>query len=102
LGQIVSQVKTSEGVTTTLEYSYDLAGRLVAVKQNGVVTESYEYDANGNRVQAFTSSQGMVVGSYDDQGSMVGIPTPILPMGNCSPRAATGKPLLTTMMSLAI
>jgi YD repeat-containing protein len=71
LGRIISQVKTSEGVTTTLEYSYDLAGRLVEVKQNGVVTESYEYDANGNRIQAMTSSQGMVMGSYDDQDRLL-------------------------------
>ncbi|OQW86979.1 MAG: hypothetical protein BWK78_09440, partial [Thiotrichaceae bacterium IS1] len=62
---------TSEGVTTTLEYRYDLAGRLVEVKQDGVVTESYEYDANGNRVQALTSSQGMVTGNYDDQDRLI-------------------------------
>jgi len=36
-----------------------------------VVTESYEYDANGNRVQALTSSQGMVTGSYDDQDRLL-------------------------------
>jgi RHS repeat-associated protein len=71
LGRIISQVKTSEDVTTTLEYSYDLAGRLVEVKPDGVVTESYEYDANGNRVQALTSSQRMVVGSYDDQDRLL-------------------------------
>ncbi len=45
--------------------------RLVEVKQDGVVTESYEYDANGNRVQALTSSQGMVTGSYDDQDRLL-------------------------------
>ncbi len=45
--------------------------RLVEVKQDGVVTENYEYDANGNRVQALTSSQGMVVGSYDDQDRLL-------------------------------
>ncbi len=44
---------------------------LVEVKQDGVVTESYEYDANGNRVQALTSSQGMVTGSYDDQDRLL-------------------------------
>jgi RHS repeat-associated protein len=71
LGRIVSKIETSEGVTTTLEYRYDLAGRLVEVKQNGTVTESYEYDANGNRMQALTSSQGMVTGSYDDQDRLL-------------------------------
>ncbi len=71
LGRIISKVETSEGVTTTLEYRYDLAVRLVEVKQDGVVTESYEYDANGNRVQALTSSQGMVTGSYDDQDRLL-------------------------------
>ncbi len=71
LGRIVSKVETLDGVTTTFEYSYDLAGRLVEVKQDGVVTESYEYDANGNRVQALTSVQGMVLGSYDDQDRLI-------------------------------
>jgi len=36
-----------------------------------VVTDRYEYDANGNRVQALTSSQGMVTGSYDDQDRLI-------------------------------
>ncbi len=71
LGRIISKVETVDGVTTTLEYRYDLAGRLVEVKQDGVVIESYEYDANGNRVQALTSSQGMVTGSYDDQDRLI-------------------------------
>ncbi|OQW88254.1 MAG: hypothetical protein BWK78_08470 [Thiotrichaceae bacterium IS1] len=71
LGRIVQKEETSEGVTTTVEYNYDLAGRLVEVKQDGVVIENYEYDANGNRVQALTSSQGMVTGSYDDQDRLL-------------------------------
>ncbi len=41
------------------------------VKQDGVVIETYESDANGNRVQALTSSQGMVTGSYDDQDRLI-------------------------------
>jgi RHS repeat-associated protein len=71
LGRIISKMESLEGVTTTFDYSYDLAGRLVEVKQNDIVTESYEYDANGNRVQALTSSQGLVLGSYDDQDRLL-------------------------------
>jgi YD repeat-containing protein len=37
-------------VTNTFDYGYDLAGRLTEVKQNGVVTASYTYDGNGNRL----------------------------------------------------
>ncbi len=45
--------------------------RLVEVKQEGMVIDNYEYEANGNRVQALTSSQGMVTGSYDDQDRLL-------------------------------
>jgi len=31
------------------EYQYDFAGRLKEVKENGLVTSTYTYDANGNR-----------------------------------------------------
>jgi YD repeat-containing protein len=49
-------VETTEGITTTIDYRYDLAGRLVEVKQNGVVTEAYSYDGNGNRLTAQTEN----------------------------------------------
>ena len=44
------QVETVQGVTHTFEYVYDLPGRLTTVKLDGVVTASYTYDGNGNRL----------------------------------------------------
>jgi RHS repeat-associated protein len=50
VGRIIQKTETVAGITHTFEYRYDLAGRLVEVKQNDVVTESYQYDENGNRL----------------------------------------------------
>ena len=50
LGRITGKTETIGGVTTTYSYSYDLAGRLTEVKQNGTAVASYTYDSNGNRL----------------------------------------------------
>jgi len=50
IGRITQKVETVNGIANTVDYRYDLAGRLIEVKQNAVVTESYQYDANGNRL----------------------------------------------------
>ncbi|MDZ4064321.1 MAG: RHS repeat-associated core domain-containing protein, partial [Coriobacteriia bacterium] len=42
-------------------YRYDLRGRLVEAKRDGVVVEAYAHDANGNRVR----------GTYDDQDRLL-------------------------------
>jgi RHS repeat-associated protein len=52
LGRIVREVETVEGVQTTYEYRYTPGGALDEVKTNGVVTEAYTYDDNGNRLTA--------------------------------------------------
>ncbi|MDE2179981.1 MAG: tandem-95 repeat protein [candidate division NC10 bacterium] len=68
LGRITQQVETIGGVTTTFDYSYDLAGRLIQVQQNGSITASYTYDSNGNRLT------GPGLGSspiYDDQDRLI-------------------------------
>ncbi len=49
LERITQKTETIQGVTTTFDYRYDLAGRLDQVTINGAVSESYTYDANGNR-----------------------------------------------------
>ncbi|EDN71249.1 Rhs family protein [Beggiatoa sp. PS] len=71
LGRITQKVETLEGVTTTYAYDYDQAGRLITVTQNGVVTEQYSYDANGNRLTANTATHGTVNGSYDEQDRLL-------------------------------
>ena len=53
-GRITGVTETAGGTTTAYAYRYDGAGRLVEVKRGGAVVESYEYDANGNRLRAVT------------------------------------------------
>ena len=59
----------------TWEYSYDDLGRLDAVWEDGVLTEDYTYDANGNRLE-LTTPEGTVTGSYDDPGPPAGVRRP--------------------------
>ena len=66
LGRITQKVETISSTTTTLEYTYDPAGRLKEVKTNGTVTATYNYDSNGNRTSLVTSS-GTTNGTYDVQ-----------------------------------
>lgn len=68
LGRIVQKTETimSDAVKTFV-YSYDVAGRLIDVKKNGVVTSSYGYDDNGNRI----SRNGSDIASYDQQDRLL-------------------------------
>jgi len=66
LGRITGKTETIGAVTTTYGYSYDLAGRLAEVKQNGTTSASYTYDSNGNRLSV-TGPGGTIPGSYDTQ-----------------------------------
>jgi RHS repeat-associated protein len=70
LGRITQKVETIEGIATLIDYRYDMAGRLVEVKQDDVVVEAYTYDGNGNRLTAKTEN-GLVSGSYDEQDRLV-------------------------------
>jgi len=69
IGRITTKTETVGGVTTDYEYSYDVAGRLVAVKEGGVTVSTYDYDANGNRITAVTKA-GTFQGFYDLQDRM--------------------------------
>ena len=66
LGRIAHRVETVEGVANSFDYTYDAVGRLTQVKQDNVVTATYTYDANGNRL-SFTGPGGTVNGTYDAQ-----------------------------------
>ncbi len=70
LGRITAKTETVEGVPTTTGYRYDLAGRLDQVTTNGIVTASYGYDANGNRVSRTTAS-GTETGTSDAQDRLL-------------------------------
>jgi len=70
LGRITSKTETIGGVATTYRYAYDTAGRLTDVQHDGTTVEHYEYDDNGNRVQA-TVDSNTVSGTYDDQDRLL-------------------------------
>jgi len=73
IGRIVTKTETigggASGTTTVYEYSYDMVGRLTAVKEGGVTVSTYDYDANGNRITAVTRA-GTFQGFYDLQDRM--------------------------------
>ena len=66
LGRITQKVEAIEGITTTTDYVYDLAGRLTGVSENGVAVSVYGYDANGNRVNGYNKAGG-ILAYYDGQ-----------------------------------
>ena len=70
LGRITQKAETVQGVTTTYDYAYDTIGQLVEVKQNGGVTATYAYDANGNRLSK-TGPGINETGTYDAQDRML-------------------------------
>lgn len=57
LGRISQKQEILDGVTTTYDYAYDLAGRLAEVTTNGATTATYSYDANGNRTEGTVDAQ---------------------------------------------
>lgn len=67
LGRIVEKTETVNGVQHVFEYAYDTAGRLVEVKKDSVVTATYSYDANGNRLNNGAT--------YDDQDRLISTST---------------------------
>jgi RHS repeat-associated protein len=67
LGRITEKQETVQGFQTVCGYQYDLAGRLEAVSQDGMLVAEYAYDANGNR----TYVNGVLIGEYDEQDRLV-------------------------------
>ena len=68
LGRISQKSETIQGVTTTYGYTYDTAGRLAEVQQNGVTVSTYTFDANSNRL---TEPTGTTTYSYDNQDRLL-------------------------------
>jgi RHS repeat-associated protein len=66
IGRIASKTETIEGQTTTYDYTYDLAGRLIEVSKDNVVVSTYSYDSNSNRTGGTTVS-GPIAATYDAQ-----------------------------------
>ncbi len=61
LGKITTKTETIAGTSTRYDYRYNSDGRLVEVKKDGTITESYQYDANGNRGDASVNQDDQVV-----------------------------------------
>src|ERR671918_1001995 len=70
LSRITQLTETIQGVTTPRAFTYDSAGRLATVTQNGVLVRSYGYDANGNRL-SLTGPGLNLAGSYDAQDRLL-------------------------------
>jgi RHS repeat-associated protein len=70
LGRISELTETLSGVSKAKAYTYDLAGRLTEVRENGALRAVYEYDSNGNRVRV-TRPTGVETGVYDQQDRML-------------------------------
>jgi RHS repeat-associated protein len=68
LGRISGKNETVNGVLHGYGYVYDKAGRLTNVYQDGVLSSSYAYDSNSNRVgsmSAISGSQTLVYNTLD-------------------------------------
>jgi RHS repeat-associated protein len=70
LGRITSEAETAGGVTDTVTYTYDAAGRLYEVFKNGALVARYTYDFNGNRRTTATGSD-FTEATYDSQDRLV-------------------------------
>jgi YD repeat-containing protein len=70
LGRIVEKTETTPAGTRVLVYEYDLAARLSAVYEDGLLAESYGYDDNGNRLSSL-NADGVFDAAFDDQDRML-------------------------------
>jgi RHS repeat-associated protein len=77
--RITGKIETVQGLTESVGYEYDAAGRLVGVLRNGVVESRYTYDSNDNRLTwERTTESGSVTTEYtlDAQDRLLSASTP--------------------------
>ena len=70
LGRISTKSETISGTTTTFAYTYDSAGRLTDVSQNGVAYSHYGFDTNSNRVSGNQGGTSLTA-TYDAQDRLL-------------------------------
>ena len=93
LGRITYATETVEGVPVVKSYTYDNRDRVVQVTRDGIVSEAYTYDANGNRLTATVNGQ-TVSGTYDAQDRQLsygGMTMAYSPNGDQTQRVVNGQ-----------
>ncbi|ARV44886.1 hypothetical protein BCV50_07530 [Bacillus subtilis] len=65
------KTETVGSAAHTLEYSYDTSCNLIEVTKDGMVVESYTYDANGNRTSRQVMGGPVEMATYDNQDRLV-------------------------------
>jgi RHS repeat-associated protein len=74
LGRITRRTETRSGMSDTFDYTYDPAGRLTGVSQNGSAVAHYDYDTNGNRTGGFNQQCSSIGNTtYDAQDRLLAI-----------------------------
>lgn len=67
VGRVTGKTETVDGTSQQYQYRYDQNDRLIQVLRNGAVTQSWQYDTNGNR----THENGDRVATYDAQDRLI-------------------------------
>lgn len=70
IGRVSKKIEILNSITTTFDYAYDSAGRLIQVSTNGLVSSVYAYDSNSNRVGGNVREEATSA-IYDDQDRLV-------------------------------
>jgi len=58
-GRVVQKTETVAGVTSDYIYTYDTLGRLLTVTKDNQMVETYQYNANGNRIYEMNTLKGI-------------------------------------------
>ena len=70
-GRITQKTETVQGTTTVYDYGYDPQGRLQDVWEDGLNSEHYDYDPNGNRDGAIVDGEA-ITATHDAQDRLLG------------------------------
>jgi RHS repeat-associated protein len=70
IGRVVTKSENVGSTSTAVIYSYDPSGRLTQAAQNGGSTNTYQYDANSNRISATIRGQS-ISATYDAQDRLL-------------------------------
>ena len=69
-GRVTTKSESVSGVNSGATYSYDSAGRLIQAAQSGGYNNTYQYDANSNRIAASIRGQS-ITATYDNQDRLL-------------------------------